>query len=128
MLPRNLNVIMIAIVVSLICYSTVARAKKAILVGEAIALIDQYYVDPVDDADLVEAAMTGLTSTLDEHSEFIPQRMYGAFQDVIDQEFAGIGILVEQPKPAEPVRIITPLVGSPALAAGLLPGDEIIKV
>jgi len=128
MLARNLNVILIALTVSILCYATAARAKKAILVGEAINLIDRFYVDPVDDADLVEAAMTGLTSQLDEHSEFIPPRMYGAFQDVIEQEFAGIGILVEQPDPTKPVRVITPLVGSPALAAGLLPGDEILNV
>jgi carboxyl-terminal processing protease len=128
MLPRNVNVIMIALFVSLLCYSTAARSKKAILVGEAITLIDRYYVDPVDDAKLVEAAMTGLTSQLDEHSEFIPPGMYGAFQDVIEQEFAGVGILVEQPEKGKPVRVITPLVGSPALAAGIMPRDEILKV
>ncbi len=128
MLPRNINVIIIAGVVSILCYSIVGRTKKGILVAEAIGLIDQFYVDPVDDANLVEAAMSGLTSQLDEHSEFIPPRMYGAFQDVIEQEFAGIGILVEQPEKGKPVRIITPLVGSPALAAGLLPGDEVMKV
>jgi len=119
---------MISLCVSLLCFSLVARTKKAILVGEAITLIDDFYVDPVDDAELVEAAMSGLTSKLDEHSEFIPPRMYGVFKDVIDQEFAGIGILVEQPTKNKPVRVRTPLVGSPALAAGLLPGDEILKV
>lgn len=128
MLPRNINVIMIAVCVSLLCYSTAARAKKAILVGEAISLIDQYYVDPVEVSDLVEAAMTGMTSKLDEHSEFIPPRMYGVFKDVIEQEFAGVGILVEQPTSNAPVRVRTPLVSSPALAAGILPGDDILKV
>lgn len=128
MLPRNINVIMIAVCVSLLCYSTAARAKKAILVGEAITLIDQFYVDPVETSDLVEAAMTGLTSKLDEHSEFIPPRMYGVFKDVIEQEFAGVGILVEQPTKNKPVKVRTPLAGSPALSAGLLPGDEILKV
>lgn len=119
---------MIAVCISLLCYATAARAKKAILIGEAIHLIDQFYVDPVETSDLVEAAMTGLTSKLDEHSEFIPPRMYGVFQDVIEQEFAGVGILVEQPVAKKPVRVKTPLVGSPALAAGVLPGDEILKV
>ena len=128
MLPRNVNIILLAISVSLLCYSTVARAKKAILVGEALDMIDQFYVDPVDNRSLLEAAMTGITSQLDENSEFIPPALFGAFQDVIDQEFAGIGILVEQPEKAKPVRVITPLAGSPAIAAGLLPGDEILKV
>jgi carboxyl-terminal processing protease len=128
MLPRNVNVILLAISISLLCYSTAARARKAILVGEAIDLIDQFYVDPVDDRNLLEAAMTGLTSRLDENSEFIPPAMFGAFQDVIDQEFAGVGILVEQPEKGKPVRVITPLAGSPAIEAGVLPGDEILKV
>jgi len=128
MLPRNINILFIAIGVSMLCYATAARARRAIIVGEAITLIDEFYVDPVDDQALVEAAMTGLTSKLDEHSEFIPPRMYSVFKDVIEQEFAGVGILVEQPKKLEPVRVRTPLVGSPALDAGLLPGDEIIKV
>ncbi len=126
--PRNVNVILIAGLVSWLCYSTASGAKKAILVGEAIQLIDQFYVDPVNDAALVEAAMDGMTATLDEHSEYIPPGMYGAFQDMIEQEFAGIGILVEQPEQGKPVRVITPLVGSPALEAGVLPKDEILKV
>ncbi len=54
--------------------------------------------------------------------------MYGAFKDVIEQEFAGVGILVEQPEPNKPVRVRTPLVGSPALEAGIKPGDLIVKV
>jgi len=128
MLPRNVNVILLALSVSLLCYSTVARAKKAILVGEALDMIDLHYVDPIDNRKLLEAAMTGITSQLDENSEFIPPTLFGAFQDVIDQEFAGIGILVEQPEIGKPVRVITPLAGSPAIAAGLLPGDEILKV
>ena len=35
---------------------------------------------------------------------------------------------VEQPEPGKPVRVITPFVGSPALSAGILPGDLIVQV
>ncbi len=128
MLPRNINLILLAFSVSLLCYPAAARAKKSRLVSEAIDLVDRYYVDPIDNRKLVEAAMSGITSQLDENSEFIPPAMFGAFQDVIDQEFAGIGILVEQPEKGKSVRVITPLVGSPAIEAGLLPGDEILKI
>ena len=57
--------------------------------------------------------MNGMTGQLDEHSSFIPGDAYESFQDSINQEFAGIGIFVEQPDPEQPVRVITPLVGSP---------------
>jgi carboxyl-terminal processing protease len=126
--PRNIHIIIVAIFICSVCFVTARRAKRAILVGDAIDLIDRYYVDPVESASLVEAAMTGLTASLDQHSEFIPADMYSAFNDVIQQEFAGVGILVEQPEAGKPVRVITPLVGSPALMAGLMPGDEIVSI
>lgn len=126
--PRNVQIILAACLVAAICFTTARRVQRAILVGDAIDLIDRYYVDPVDSGMLVEAAMKGLTSQLDQHSEFIPAEMYTAFNDLLHQEFAGIGVLVEQPQPDQPVRVITPLVGSPALVAGILPGDEIITV
>jgi carboxyl-terminal processing protease len=126
--PRNIHIIIVAIFISIVCFATAKRAKRAILVGDAIALIDRYYVDPVESESLVEAAMTGLTSSLDQHSEFIPADMYSAFNDVIQQEFAGVGILVEQPEIGKPVRVITPLVGSPALEAGVMPADEIVAI
>lgn len=98
------------------------------LVGEALEMIDRYYVEPVNDRELILAALSGMTSQLDQHSEFIPPVEYDSFQDAIHQEFAGIGIYVDQPAPDQPVRVITPLVGSPALQAGVLPGDEILTV
>lgn len=128
MLPRNLTIICIAFVASVACHSLQQRTKTALVIGEALSLIDHYYVEPVDDRELVLAALAGLTSQLDQHSEFIPPVAYDAFRDSIHQEFAGIGIYVDQPDPQGPVRVITPLVGSPALAAGVLPGDAIIKV
>lgn len=126
--PRNLHIIIVASLVATICFSTAQRVRKAVVVGDAIDLIERYYVDPVESAALVEAAMTGLTSELDQHSEFIPADLYSAFNDMLHQEFAGVGILVEQPEAGQPVRVITPLVGSPALTAGVMPGDEILQV
>ncbi len=126
--PRHLNVILITAAISLLCYFTHRRTRSAMLVGDALNLIDAYYVDPVDRTELLTSAMSGLTEGLDEHTEYISNEAYETFQDSIHQEFAGIGIYVE-PSPEEgPVRVVTPLVGSPALAAGLLPGDEIMQV
>lgn len=126
--PRNVQFLIVAIAVAILCNVTASRFRRVSLLGDAITLIDRFYIDPVDEAELVESAMDGLTAQLDQHSEFIPARSFGMFNEVMDQEFAGVGILVEQPDPQGPIRIITPLVGSPALEAGLLPGDEIIGV
>ncbi|TWU56908.1 putative CtpA-like serine protease [Rubripirellula tenax] len=126
--PRNLNIIIIAAAISLLCYSTHRRVRPAMIVGDALNLIDMFYVDPVDDDELLTAAMNGMTSTLDENSEYIPGDDYVTFQDSINQEFAGIGIFVEASEDGGPVRVKTPLVGSPALKAGFRPGDLIVRV
>ena len=126
--PRNLNVILVSAFIAVMCYMTHRRARTAIMVGDALDMIDRYYVDPVDKDSLLTAAMDGMTGSLDEHSSFIPGDAYESFRDSINQEFAGIGIFVEQPDSNRPVRVITPLVGSPALEAGILPDDRIIEV
>ncbi|MCG8648732.1 MAG: S41 family peptidase [Pirellulales bacterium] len=125
---RNLVIIFLTLLISVLCYFTNRRARTAMMVGNALELINTYYVDPVDDKELLIAAMNGMTSTLDQHSEYIPPVNYESFQDSINQEFAGIGIYVEQPEADQPVRVITPLVDSPALKAGMQPGDFIVRV
>jgi carboxyl-terminal processing protease len=126
--PRNLNVILLACVLSFCCYWAHIRTKSALHVSDALNLINDHYVDPIDDEELLIAALEGMTSKLDDHSEFIPSHEFESFQDNISQEFAGIGIFVEQPEEGPPVRVVTPLVGSPALKAGMLPGDRFIRV
>jgi len=128
MLPRNFTIICVTLFASSVCHILHQRTHTAMLVGEALEMIDRHYVEPVDDRELILAALAGMTSKLDQHSEFIPPLDYESFQDNIQQEFAGIGIYVDQPAADGPVRVITPLVGSPALAAGVMPGDQIIRV
>lgn len=125
---RNYHILMLVVVVSVLCHITARRTHSALIVGDAIDKIEKYYVDPVDHRQLLESAMTGLQTQLDQHSQFIPPERFEEFEQSLAQEFAGIGVLVEQPEPETPVRVITPLVGSPALRAGLLPGDRILKV
>ena len=126
--PRHLNFLLITASICFLCHVTHRRTRSALLVGDAVNLLDAYYVDPVNREDLIRSAMQGLTTELDEHTQYISQRDYETFQDNIQQEFAGIGVYVEQPDPAKPVRVITPLVGSPALRAGMKPGDQIVAV
>ena len=125
---RHVNFIIMTACLSTLCYVVQRRTQTALMIGDAVEMIDAYYVDPVDRDQLIMSAMRGMTESLDDHSEFIAEENYQAFQDSIQQEFAGIGIYVEQPEINQPVRVITPLVGSPALAAGLMPDDRILAV
>ena len=79
---RHLNVIIVAACVSLLCYAMNRRVRTAMMVSDALQLIDTYYVDPVERDDLLVAAMNGMTANLDEHSEYIPRDDYESFQDL----------------------------------------------
>ncbi len=126
--PRNFNVILFAVVTSILCHLTYRNARTASMVGEAIDLVERYYVDPVDRQELLTAAMQGIVDELDEHSGYFAVDAYSTFQDNMHQEFAGIGIYVDQPEPDQPVRVVTPLVGSPAIRSGILPNDRIVSI
>lgn len=126
--PRNFNLVLFAVVISLLCHVTYRSTRTASILGEAIELIEQSYIEPVDQKTLVMAAMKGVVSQLDEHSSYFNVDVYESFQDSMHQEFAGIGIYIDQPEPGKPARVVTPLVDSPALQAGMLPNDRIIQV
>ena len=125
--PRNLYVLTVTAIVCLLCHGLHRRTDRAMLVGQAIELVQQNYVEPIESRTLVNAAMAGIAGALDQHSDYIPPTGYEAFQEFMEGEFAGIGVYVDQPKD-EPVRVITPIVGSPAIDAGVLPGDQIVAV
>ena len=126
--PRNFNLILFAVVISLLCHVTYRNARTASIVGEAIELIEQNYVDPIEREKLLSAAMEGVVTQLDDHSSYFAVDAYESFQDSMQQEFAGIGIYIDQRDVGQPVRVVTPLVNSPALKAGMLPNDLIVKV
>lgn len=125
---RNFNFILAIVIVSLACYLKAERTRYAGPVGDALFMIDRYYVDPVDGQKLVESAMQSIVGNLDPYSNYIDQRSFGHFQDLLQQRFAGIGIVIEKPKDLEYVRVISPLLGTPAFKAGFRPGDLIVQV
>jgi carboxyl-terminal processing protease len=92
-------------------------------------LIEQHYVDPVDPADLEEAATRGLFDALDAHSEYMDADEYGWFESIsIEGRYAGLGIRIESDAESGYIRVVAPLEASPALRAGIRAGDLIVAV
>jgi carboxyl-terminal processing protease len=88
-------------------------------------LIEENYVEEIDPNDLYMAAMEGLVSRLDQFSEFIPPAKYEEFQAVIEQQFGGLGVLIEGPPTVKQLTVVAPIPGTPAFQAGMQPGDVI---
>jgi len=128
MLLRNATVILIAAMVSVLCYHKVQWNRHASTVSEAMRLIKRNYLEPVEDRELFEAAMDGMTSKLDPYSSYIPPRDFTEFQASLDQEFGGIGVMVEIHPQTKRPTIVSPIFDTPAYRAGLRAGDVILQV
>jgi carboxyl-terminal processing protease len=96
---------------------------------EAWELLHENYVDPLDDNLLMEAALNGfMTSLGDPNMDYMDPARYELILTDLDGEFEGIGATVQQNEETGGLTIVRPLPNSPAEAAGLLPGDEIVTV
>lgn len=96
------------------------------LFAESFDQIDRNYVKEVDQRRLMEAAIRGMLSELDPYSSYItPQQLLG-FKTGVENEFGGVGIQVSLENGQ--LIVLSPLVGSPAYRAGLLPGDRILEI
>ena len=103
-------------------YSEIATFAKA------IELIRQDYVDSnkVSYHDLVYAAMKGMLSSLDPHSQFMDPDDFKDMQDDTRSRFNGLGVEVAVRDGL--LTVVTPMEDTPAAKAGILAGDQILKI
>jgi carboxyl-terminal processing protease len=93
---------------------------------DALDQIRSSYVEDVKDQDLLESAIRGMLIGLDPHSAFISGADFDSLQDTTTGEFGGLGIEVSRQD--DYILVISPIDGSPADRAGILPGDRIMQI
>src|SRR5437588_11926697 len=96
--------------------------------AKAMELIRQDYVDEHKTSyhDLVTAAIKGMLSSLDPHSQFMDPNDFRDMQDDTRSRFNGLGIEVSM-KNGLPT-VVSPMEDTPAAKAGILSGDQILKI
>ncbi len=95
---------------------------------EAWNLVHENYVDqPVDDVALMRGAISGMMDALgDQHSSYMNPKDYADANSSLEGEYEGIGAYVDTT--TEYLTITSPIPGSPAERAGLLPGDQVVAI
>src|SRR3954468_8454763 len=98
------------------------------LFARTMQLVRQDYVDEkkVDYDELTHAALKGMLSSLDPHSQFMEVRDFKGMQDDTNSRFGGLGIVVTMRDSV--LTIVSPMEDTPGFRAGLLPGDQIVKI
>src|SRR4029453_9462030 len=128
-MPRsNLVLLLLATLVSLVCYARAARNRYADTFSPAMNIGPREYVDEVEPRVLFEGAMEGMMDQLDMYSGYTPPQAYLQFKEQIDGDFPGIGVMVDIDAKTNQLTVLVPPPGSPAAKGGLLPGDVIEAV
>jgi len=89
-------------------------------------VVRQAYVEKVDNKTLMKAAITGMLSGLDPHSEYLDKKGLAQLTEDTTGQYSGLGIEVLQVEGG--LRIVSPIDDTPASRAGIKPGDSIVKI
>lgn len=69
-----------------------------------------------------------LAALEDPYTRFLPPQQYQSLQTNTNGELMGVGLQIAKDEEGSPLRVIAPIEGSPAEAAGLQPQDKILEI
>jgi carboxyl-terminal processing protease len=126
---RPLKLLMTTCLIAAASFPVVSWAQKnntfelLNLFGDVFERVRTDYVEEVKDADIIEAAINGMLTSLDPHSGYMNEKAFKEMQVQTRGEFGGLGIEVTMDNGL--VKVVSPIDDTPAAKAGLMPGDYI---
>jgi len=96
------------------------------LFSDVIHIIQKDYVEETKSKDLIYGAIKGMLETLDPHSAFMPPSMFKEMQEETKGRFEGLGIEITLKEGV--LTVVSPIEDTPAFKAGILAGDQILKI
>jgi carboxyl-terminal processing protease len=96
------------------------------LFGEVFDRIRAEYVDTPDERELIHAAIAGMLTSLDPHSDYLEPVDYADVQEDTSGQFGGLGIEVTMEEGV--IKVVSPIDETPAARAGILTNDLIVEL
>ena len=96
------------------------------LFGDVFQRVLNDYVEPTDEAELIENALNGMLTALDPHSAYLGPEAFEDIQEQTRGEFGGLGIQVTMEDGY--VKVVSPIDETPAARAGILANDLIVAL
>jgi carboxyl-terminal processing protease len=125
---RNLHWLTLVTLLSLVCYQRVPGNRCSRVLADNLDTVVRRYFRPVEPVELFEGAMAGMMKRLDEHSTYIPAAKKQKFENDVNQQFVGIGVLLAVDPKTKRILVLAPLPDGPAAAAGVRSGDDLLKI
>ena len=93
---------------------------------DVLGLLQKEYVEETNSNELMYGAIKGMLETLDPHSAFMPPNMYKEMQEETKGRFEGLGIEITIKEGI--LMVVSPIEDTPAFKAGIMAGDQILKI
>jgi len=100
--------------------------KKIDLFSEVLEKIENEYVDPIDQSEVMDSAINGVLQSLDPYSAYMNPEIFKESQTETSGEFGGLGIEITMESGV--VKVIAPIDNTPAAKAGIKAGDYIVRI
>ncbi|HYM73986.1 MAG TPA: S41 family peptidase [Stellaceae bacterium] len=95
------------------------------LIERTMNEVERSYVEPVKPDQMVTGALKGMLTRLDPHSDYMDEREFHDLMATTRGQFGGVGIEISVDGGVP--QVIAAIEGTPAAAAGVHPGDRIVR-
>ena len=96
------------------------------LFADAIGIVKVDYVEEIDPKKMIYGSLKGMLESLDDYSQFMEPEEYNEIKVETKGEFGGLGVEISMRDGI--LTVITPIDGTPAQGAGVMPADKIVKI
>jgi carboxyl-terminal processing protease len=91
-----------------------------------LSYVENSYIEDVNTDELIYGAIKGMLETLDPHTSFLRPEQYREMKGDAAGQFGGVGIEVDVRDNV--LTVLSVMEGTPAQRAGLLAGDQILRI
>lgn len=89
-------------------------------------IVQENYLEEMSSNQHIENSIDGLFDGLDNYSDYYNQEEFSDLNEQLEGNFVGIGAYIKEENGY--IKIVSPIKGSPAEKAGLLPDDIILRI
>jgi len=124
---KKIQIAMMVVLVAMLTGTLDAQWNpQALKLAQVMDKVSRFYVDSIDDEEVVERTITDMLHELDPHSSYLSKAELEQLNEQLEGEFEGIGVSFNILE--DTIYIIRAISGGPSERVGIRGGDRIIRV